>query len=409
MNARTGHQAGPETPAGLRFAERMSSIGSVGSFDVAAQARRLEQDGHQVIHFEIGEPDFPTPRNIVEAGIAAMRAGATHYTPPSGTAAAREAAAQYIARRAGVPVGADNVVFVPGSKNIVYFALLALVNPGDEVIVPDPGYPSYRALVDFTGATRVDLPLRPENGFRPDPGELRSLVTARTRLLILNFPANPTGAVLAPRDAEEIAEICISHGLAVLVDEINARLTFDAPHLSLYGVPGMAERTVILDGLSKAWSMCGWRLGFGAMPVQLAGRMDKLMVQTSACTATFSQAAAIEAFTAPESDRAVATMVAEFRRRRDYVVEKLNSIAGIRCHAPLGAFYAFPDIRESGWNERTLAARLLSEAKVALLPGAGFGSQGAGHLRISFATSMQDISTGLDRIETFLRHTEPAP
>lgn len=412
MSTRSEHQPGSATPAdgpGLRFADRMASIGTVGSFDVAAKARQLEQDGHHVIHFEIGEPDFPTPENIVEAGVSAMRAGATRYTPPSGVAAAREAAAAYVGRRAGVPVGPENIVFVPGSKNIVYFTLLALVNPGDEVIVPDPGYPSYRALVEFTGATRVDLPLRPENGFRPDPGELRSLVTPRTKLLILNFPANPTGAVLTRADAEELADVIIGNDLIVLVDEINARLTFDGEHISLYGLEGMAGRTVILDGLSKAWSMCGWRLGFGAMPTGLAVRMDKLMVQTSACTATFSQAAAIEAFTAPESDRAVQAMVAEFRRRRDIVVPRLNSMAGVRCHSPAGAFYAFPDIRGTGWNERVLAVHLLSEANVALLPGTGFGSQGAGHLRLSFATSVQDITTGLDRIGDFLSHaSQPA-
>ncbi len=280
----------------FRWAERMSRIGTESAFEVLARAKGLEAQGRDIIHLEIGEPDYATPQNIIDAAVRALNDGATHYTPASGIPAVREATARYVTKQTGVPTAAENVVLVPGSKNILAFLLLAIVEPGDEVIVPDPGYPIYRSLVNFIGATPVSAPIRQENDFRLDVDELRALVTPRTRLLIVNTPANPTGGVLTREDCESIARLAIERDLVVLTDEIYSRLSYDAPHVSLYGIDGMAERTVLLDGVSKAWAMCGWRLGFGAMPVELARRMDTLMINTSSCAAAFTQLAAVEAF-----------------------------------------------------------------------------------------------------------------
>ncbi|QVI27157.1 MULTISPECIES: pyridoxal phosphate-dependent aminotransferase [Mycolicibacterium] len=386
----------------LKFAERMSHIGSVGSFDFAARARTIEAAGHDVVHFEIGEPDFPTPENIVDVAVKAMRDGATSYTASAGTAEARRAAAKYVSPRAGFDIEPESVVFVPGSKNVLYFTLLALTEPGDEVIIPDPGYPTYRALVEFLGCRAVPLALRAENDYQPDPAELASLITDKTSLVVLNVPANPTGGALHRETAEGLATVLAERQLPVYADEINCRIMFESPHVSLLEMPGMRDLAIVSDGLSKAWSMCGWRLGFGVMPPALAERIGKIMVQTSACTATFTLAAAVEAFSSPASDRAVETMVGEFRRRRDVIVQRLNAIEGITCHAPAGAFYVFPDITATGWREKELANALLDQAHVAVLPGTGFGEQGTGHIRLSFATSEAKIVEGVDRIERFL-------
>ncbi len=386
----------------FRWAERMSRIGTESAFEVLARARGLEAEGRDIIHLEIGEPDYATPQNIIDAAVRAMNEGATHYTPASGIPEAREATARYVTRRTGVPTSAENIVLVPGSKNILAFLLLAIIEPGDEVIVPDPGYPIYRSLVNFIGAKPVSAPIRQENDFRLDIDELRTLVTPRTRLLIVNTPANPTGGVLTREDCESIARLAIERDLIVLTDEIYGRLTYDAPHVSLYGIDGMAERTVLLDGASKAWAMCGWRLGFGAMPVELARRMDTLMINSSSCAASFTQLAAIEAFESPQSDAAVDTMVAEFRRRRDVIVDGLNRISGISCRRPAGAFYVFPDITATGYNERELQRELLDEVGVATLAGSTFGPHGAGHIRLSYANSVDNIERALDRIALHL-------
>jgi aspartate/methionine/tyrosine aminotransferase len=386
----------------FRWAERMSRIGTESAFEVLARAKGLEAQGRDIIHLEIGEPDYATPQNIIDAAVRALNDGATHYTPASGIPAAREATARYVTARTGVPTSGENIVLVPGSKNILAFLLLAIVEPGDEVIVPDPGYPIYRSLVSFIGATPVSAPIRQENDFRLDIEELRSLVTARTRLLIVNTPANPTGGVLTREDCESIAQLAIERDLVVLTDEIYGRLCYDAPHVSIYGIDGMAERTVLLDGVSKAWAMCGWRLGFGAMPVELARRMDTLMINSSSCAAAFTQLAAIEAFESPESDAAVDTMVAEFRRRRDVLVDGLNRIPGISCRRPAGAFYVFPDITATGYNERDLQRDLLDEVGVATLAGSTFGPHGAGHIRLSYANSVDNLERALDRIAIHL-------
>jgi aspartate/methionine/tyrosine aminotransferase len=386
----------------FRWAERMSRIGTESAFEVLARAKGLEAQGRDIIHLEIGEPDYATPQNIIDAAVRALNDGATHYTPASGIPAAREATARYVTARTGVPTSGENIVLVPGSKNILAFLLLAIVEPGDEVIVPDPGYPIYRSLVSFIGATPVSAPIRQENDFRLDIEELRSLVTARTRLLIVNTPANPTGGVLTREDCESIAQLAIERDLVVLTDEIYGRLCYDAPHVSIYGIDGMAERTVLLDGVSKAWAMCGWRLGFGAMPVELARRMDTLMINSSSCAAAFTQLAAIEAFESPESDAAVDTMVAEFRRRRDVLVDGLNRVPGISCRRPAGAFYVFPDITATGYNERDLQRDLLDEVGVATLAGSTFGPHGAGHIRLSYANSVDNLERALDRIAIHL-------
>lgn len=386
----------------LRFAERMSWLGTESAFEVLAHARRLEAEGREVIHLEIGEPDFDTPANVVDAAVAALRGGATHYTPASGIREAREATAAYVTRGTGVPTRADNVVLVPGSKNILLFLLLAVIEPGDEVIVPDPGYPIYGSLVRFMGATPVSAPLLQENDFRLDVERVADLVTDRTRLLILNSPANPTGGVLTRDDVQALAALAQERDLLVLSDEIYGRLTYDAPHVSIYSIEGMAERTVLMDGVSKAWAMCGWRLGFGAMPVELARRMDTLMINSSSCAAAFTQLAAIEAFEGAASDAAVARMLQEFRRRRDLLVEGLNRIPGISCRRPAGAFYVFPDISATGWNERDLQRALLDEVGVAVLPGTSFGPHGAGHIRLSYSNSVPNLERALDRIASLL-------
>jgi len=386
----------------FRIAERMSRLGTESAFEVLAHARRLEAEGRSIIHLEIGEPDFATPQNIIDAAVRALNDGATHYTPASGIPQVREATARYITKHTGVPTKAENIVLTPGSKNILLFALLILVEEGDEVIIPDPGYPIYRSLVEFIGGKAVSLPVRQENGFRVDPAELSSLVTDRTRVLIVNSPANPTGGVLTRDDCEQVAKIAMEHDLVVISDEIYNRLVYDGSHVSLYTIDGMPERTILLDGLSKAWAMCGWRLGFGAMPVEIARRMDTLMINSSSCAAAFTQWAAVEAFESPESDAAVTTMVAEFHKRRDILVEALSRMPGVRCHLPEGAFYVFPDITETGWDDRELANALLDEVGVAVLRGSSFGPHGAGHIRLSYANSVENLKAAADRIATFL-------
>lgn len=392
----------------IRIAERMGTIGTEGAFEVLAQARRLEAEGRDVVHLEIGEPDFATPDNIVEAAVRAMHAGSTHYTPASGIMEVREAVAAYVGRHTGTSPDAANVVLVPGSKNILHFALLALVEPGDEVILPDPGYPIYRSLTEFVGARAVSIPLREQNGYALDVEELASLVTDRTRLLIVNTPNNPTGGALGRESVEAICALATERDLVVLSDEIYSRLVYDGDHVSLYGQPGMEDRCILMDGMSKAWAMCGWRLGFGVMPVELARRMDTLMINTSSCAASFTQLAAAEAVTSPLSDAAVDAMREEYRSRRDLVVDALNRMPGVRCHRPGGAFYAFPNVEGTGWTERDLARSLLYEAGVALLPGTAFGPHGAGHLRLSYVSSTENLQRALERMAGHLA-TAPAP
>ncbi|TMD12029.1 MAG: pyridoxal phosphate-dependent aminotransferase [Chloroflexi bacterium] len=386
----------------LRFAERMDTLGTETAFEVLAKARGLEAKGRDIVHLEIGEPDFPTPANIVEAAERAIRDGFTHYTPSGGLMPARQAVADWIRRWYEVEVKPQQVVLVPGSKNIILFTSLALVERGVEVILPDPGYPIYESLVRLAGGTPVPVPLRERNQFRLDIEELKSKITPRTRLIIINTPQNPTGGVLSVRDLEQIGQLAIEHDLYVLSDEVYGQITYDGHHASLLTVPGMLERTIYSDGLSKAYSMCGWRLGFAVAPLQIAQKMETLMINTSSCAAAFTQMAAIEALSSPQSDRAVEAMVAEFKRRRDVIVDLLNAMPGVRCHRPLGSFYVFPNITGTGLDERRLADRLLYEAGVAALPGTSFGEGGKGFMRFSYANSIPQIEEGMRRLKGVL-------
>jgi aspartate aminotransferase len=392
----------------IRFAERMDRLGTEGAFEVLARARALEATGRRIVHLEIGEPDFATPDNIVEAAVSALQQGYTHYTPAGGIMEAREAVAGFVQRRLGVEVDPTQVVLVPGSKNVLLFTLLACVEAGDEVIYPDPGYPVYASLVNFIGASGVAVPLREGRQFRMDVEELATLITPRTRMLIVNSPQNPTGGVLTPEDVEEIARLAVEHDLIVVSDEIYSQLVYDGfRHTSLLSQPGMKERTVLMDGMSKAYAMCGWRLGYGVSPRELAAKMETLMINSSSCAAAFTQMAAIEALESPESERAVESMVEQFRRRRDLVVDRLNQIPGVRCQKPQGSFYAFPNITGTGLDEKDLQRALLEEAGVATLAGTAFGPAGAGFIRLAYTQGEDDLRTGLDRIASYIAEHAP--
>jgi aspartate/methionine/tyrosine aminotransferase len=389
----------------MKFAQRMSEIGTETAFEVLARARKLEAQGRNIVHLEIGEPDFPTPPNIVEAAEKAVRDGYTHYTPAGGLMPARQAVADWIRRWYEVDVKPEQVVMVPGSKNVLLFTMLALVERGVEVIVPDPGYPIYASLVTLAGGTPVPIALRERNDFRLDVEELERKITPRTRLIVINSPQNPTGGVLTTRDLEQIAELAHKHDLYVLSDEVYGQITYDGTHASILTMPGMVDRVIYSDGLSKAYAMCGWRLGFAVAPLEIAQRFETLMINTSSCAAAFTQMAAIEALSSPESDRAVEAMVGEFKRRRDVVVDRLNALQGVTCHRPLGAFYVFPNITGTGLDQKELADRLLYEGGVALLAGTAFGDEGKGYLRLSYANSVEQIEEGVHRMKGVLEKT----
>jgi aspartate aminotransferase len=386
----------------IRFAERMSKLGTEGAFVVLAKARRLESEGKKIVHLEIGEPDFATPDNIIEAGISAMQNGYTHYTPASGIMEAREAVAGFVTRTLKTEVDPTEVVLVPGSKNVLLFTLLACIEPGDEVILPDPGYPAYESQVNFIGAVPKLVTLREESGFRMDLEQLASLVTPKTRMLIINTPQNPTGGILTEEDVKFVCELAHKHDLLVVSDEIYSQLVYGFQHVSPLSYPGMRERTVLMDGLSKSYAMTGWRLGYAVAPKALAAKLDQLMINSSSCAAGFTQMAAIEALSAPESEHAVHRMVKVFQHRRDLVVDGLNAIPGVRCAKPQGSFYAFPNIEGTGFGERELADRLLEEAGVAVLPGTAFGAAGKGFIRLAYTQSEDELKNGLKRISDFI-------
>ena len=341
----------------------------------------------------------------MEAAERAIRDGFTHYTPAGGLMPARQAVADWIRRWYEVEVKPEQVVMVPGSKNVLLFTMLALVEPGDEVIIPDPGYAIYGSAATLAGGTMVPIALRERNQFRIDIEELAKKITPRTKLLVINSPHNPTGGVLSTRDLEQIAELAMKHDFYVLSDEVYGQITYDGHHSSILTVPGMLERTIYSDGLSKAYAMCGWRLGFAVSPLPLAQKMETLMINSSSCAAAFTQMAAIEALSSPRSDRAVEEMVAEFKRRRDVVVDRLNALPGVTCHKPLGAFYVFPNITQTGQDERVLADRMLNEGGVALLAGSTFGKEGKGYLRLSYANSIDQIEEGVKRMKGVLEKT----
>ncbi|MEX2315255.1 MAG: pyridoxal phosphate-dependent aminotransferase [Thermomicrobiales bacterium] len=384
----------------MQFAERMSRLGTESAFEVLARARALEAQGKHVVHLEIGEPDFDTPAHIVEAGIAALRAGETHYTPAAGIPQLREAIAEYTSRTRGVELGLERVVVTPGAKPIMFFVIQALAGPGDEVVFPDPGFPIYESVINYSGATAVPLRLGEEQGFSFAPDELAGLVSERTKLVIINSPHNPTGGAISGAALDELARLANLHDFMVLSDEIYSRMLYDGVHESIITRPGMVERTIILDGFSKTYAMTGWRLGYGVMPLELAEQVTRLAVNCNSCVPAFTQLAGVAALTGPQEP--AETMVAEFRRRRDAVVAGLNEIPGVSCLSPAGAFYVFPNVSSFGRPASEIADRLLNEGGVALLGGAAFGAAGEGYLRLSYANSLANIELALERISDTL-------
>lgn len=380
----------------MQLASRMKRLGTETAFEVLARAKALEAQGKSVIHLEIGEPDFDTPSNIVEAGIQALRQGATHYGPSPGLPEARQRYAEHFSRDRGVEVKPEQVVITPGAKPIMYFLITALVESGDEAIYPNPGFPIYESVINFTGGKAIPLPLREENDFRIDHAELRSLANDRTKLIIINTPGNPTGGVLTREDLEVVAEVATKHDCWVLSDEIYSKIVYGGRHESVLQVPGMADRTVVLDGHSKTYAMTGWRLGYGVMPASLAPVIARLQTNVNSCTASFTQLAGIEALIGDQSG--AQTMVSEFRARRELLVEALNEIPGISCKLPGGAFYAFPSVKAVGVPCNEFARTLLDEYGVATLAGTAFGAHGDGYLRFSYANSRENLQEGVARL-----------
>ena len=379
----------------MRLAGRMDRIGTETAFEAAARARALEATGRSVIHLEIGEPDFDTPDNIREAAKRALDRGATHYTPTVGIPELRAAIAADATARKGFAVTPDRVVVVPGGKPVMFFAILALVDEGDEVIYPDPGFPIYESMASYVGGKAVPCPIRQENGFRLDPDELAALVTPRTRLVILNSPANPTGGVSTRDDLERIATVARGYDFTILADEIYGRILYEGEHVSIASLSGLAERTIVLDGFSKTYAMTGWRLGYAILPEPLVTPFSRLIVNSVSCTNAATQWAGVEALTGPQSS--VDQMVAEFKARRDLIVDGLNAIPGITCLRPSGSFYVFPDISATGLTGDELADRLLNEGGVSALAGTAFGQVGQYHLRFSYANSRENITEALRR------------
>ena len=387
----------------MKLAKRMERLGTETAFSVLAKAKALEAQGREIIHLEIGEPDFDTPAHVVEAGCRALREGHTHYTPTAGIPELREAIAADVARSRGIEVGPEQVVVTPGGKPIMFFAILALVDDGDEVLLPNPAFPIYESMVDFVGGRAVFVPLRQENGFRFDLDEFSAGLSERTKLVILNSPANPTGGVLTAEDIAGLAGILRERpDVYVLSDEIYSRLLYTGNFSSIASEQGLGPdgRTIILDGFSKTYAMTGWRLGYGVMPEPLAEEVARLQVNSNSCTSAATQYAGLEALNGPQDS--VEGMLAEFRARRDLIVGGLNELPGVECITPQGAFYAFPRIADSGYNADELADLLLDEAGVACLSGTAFGQYGEGHLRLSYANSRENISRAIERMDEVL-------
>jgi aspartate/methionine/tyrosine aminotransferase len=384
----------------LRLANRMARLGTETAFEVLVKARALEAQGRDIIHLEIGEPDFDTPGNIIDAGVDALHKGFTHYGPSAGLMELREVIARYVSETRRVDVTPDEVVVVPGGKPIIFFSILALCEEGDEVIFPNPGFPIYESMINYVGAKAVPIRLREEMDFRLDVDELASLINGRTKLIILNSPQNPTGGVLERSDIEQIADAIGDRNIMVLSDEIYSRLIFEGEHQSIMSIDTMKERTILLDGFSKSYAMTGWRMGYGVMRVDLATHIARLMTNSASCTASFSQLAGIEALRGPQDS--VNQMCAAFRKRRDVMVAGLNKIKGFSCRLPHGAFYVFPNITKTGWRSKKLADALLDAADVAALSGTAFGKFGEGYLRFSVANSIENIEKALERISAWI-------
>jgi len=385
----------------LRLAERMSRLGTETAFEVLNKARALERQGKDIIHLEIGEPDFDTPKNVVEAGVTAIRGGWTHYGPSAGLPDLRQAIADEVSRSRGINVKSDEVVVVPGGKPIIFFSLLALADEGDEVIYPNPGFPIYESMINYLGAKAVPIRLHEEKDFSLDVNELAALITDRTKLIILNSPQNPTGGVLSRQDIHDIAEAIGDRNIMVLSDEIYSRLIFEGEHYSIMSVLGFKDRTILLDGFSKTYAMTGWRMGYGVMRSDLATHMTRLMTNSNSCTASFTQIAGVEAIRGDQSS--VDHMRNEFQHRRDAFVAGLNRIKGFSCRLPKGAFYVFPNITQTGWKSKKLADTLLEEAGVACLSGTAFGDYGEGYLRFSVANSLDNLNKALERVDAWTK------
>lgn len=384
------------------LATSMSRLGTETAFEVLVKAKALEAQGKHVIHLEIGEPDFDTPKNIRDSAKKALDEGWTHYGPAPGLPDLRDAVAKYIGRTRAIDVHPDEVVVTPGGKPIIFFPILALINPGDEVIYPNPGFPIYESMINFVGGKAVPLKISEDKDFVLDLNELKEKISKKTKLIIINSPANPTGGVFSKKDVEEIAEIVRPYNCYIMSDEIYSRIMYGHEHYSISSVPGMKERTIILDGFSKTYAMTGWRAGYGVMNKDLAGMVAKLQTNSNSCTNSFVQRACVEALTG--SQTAVDEMVAEFQKRRDFIVDGLNKIKGFSCKKPLGAFYVFPNITKTGMDSKKLADYLLNEAGVAALSGTAFGAFGQGYMRFSYANSIENIGMALDRISKALEN-----
>ncbi len=379
----------------------MSRLGTETAFEVLVRARALERQGKDIVHLEIGEPDFDTPANIVQAGVEALQTGWTHYSPSAGLPELRQAIAEEVTRTRGVKVTADEVVVVPGGKPIIFFSILAFIEEGDEVIYPNPGFPIYESMINFVGAKALPIRLREDMDFRLDVNELADLISERTKLIILNSPQNPSGGILTQQDVGDIAAAIGDREIMVLSDEIYSRLVFDGKHYSIMSLDGRKDRTIMLDGFSKTYAMTGWRMGYGVMRADLANHIARLMTNSNSCTASFTQVAGIEAVRGDQSS--IEHMCAEFKHRRDIFVAGLNRISGFSCRLPQGAFYTFPNIAATGWNSKKLADALLEEAGVAGLAGTAFGEFGEGYLRFSVANSIENLEKALERIATWTR------
>jgi aspartate aminotransferase len=383
----------------LKLASRMSRLGTETAFEVLVRARALEAQGRDIVHLEIGEPDFDTPHNIVEAGVGALQGGWTHYGPSAGLPALRQEIADYVSKTRNVRVAPEEVVVVPGGKPIIFFSILALADEGDEVIYPNPGFPIYESMINFAGAKAVPIQLREEMEFRLDVNELKNLINDRTRLIILNSPHNPTGGILEEKDIREIARVIGDRDIMVLSDEIYSRLIFEGKHFSIMSIDGWKDRTILLDGFSKTYAMTGWRMGYGVMRPDFAQHISRLMTNSNSCTASFTQMAGVEALRG--SQVSVDKMCEAFRHRRQVMIEGINKIRGFSCREPKGAFYVFPNIRKTGWTSKKLADALLEEAGVAALSGTAFGSFGEGYLRFSIANSIENIEKALERVHSW--------
>jgi aspartate/methionine/tyrosine aminotransferase len=391
----------PTTQYELRLANRMSRLGTETAFEVLNKARALERQGKKIIHLEIGEPDFDTPSNVVEAAVSALHKGWTHYGPSAGLPDLRQAIAEEVSRTRGVECSSEEVVVVPGGKPIIFFSILALVDEGDEVIYPNPGFPIYESMINYIGARAVPIRLREDRDFGLDINELSSLISDRTKLVIINSPQNPTGGVLSKQDIRAIADVIGDRNIMVLSDEIYSRLIFAGNHHSIMAVPGFKERTILLDGFSKTYAMTGWRMGYGVMRPDLATHITRLMTNSNSCTASFTQVAGVEALRGDQSS--VEQMRAEFQKRRDVFVAGLNRIQGFSCRMPKGAFYVFPNIQKTGWKSKPLADALLEQAGVACLSGTSFGHFGEGYLRFSVANSLENLNHALDQINDWTK------